>query len=158
MKHLAAALGAVAMLGVTGASAETVFSGIIRVTAATPQCEFFNEEGGRTFTSRFHPRIAGNADFTGLSFIQPLYAIGYSLEGASFTNAFQVVRSGGVGWGETYTYTPGSAIKITSMTPPTLTASTPQVLLRGQVRRPEDDPGGNLCIITFIGSYVLEPL
>src|SRR5436853_5847868 len=51
----------------TGASAEAVYRGAITITAVTPQCQ--NVHVGDSNTSRFHPKIPGNAGFSGLSFV-----------------------------------------------------------------------------------------
>ena len=91
-----------------------------------------------------------------ISFLQPLSAVGYKLNGDSFDEFFRHVISGGVGWGDPYTWN-GSKVRITHQVPETITSTTPGVFLRGQIMKPEDDPGGMACIITFTGSYVLRP-
>jgi hypothetical protein len=154
IRRLILAAAAVAMTVVTSASAETVFAGIIRTTAATAPCQFYDV--GRIDASQFHPNIAGNANFSAISFLQPLSAVGYKLNGLAFDATFRNVITGGIGWGDPFNWT-GSQVKIFFQSPATITATTPQLLLRGQIKKPENDPGGIACIITFSGSYVLRP-
>jgi hypothetical protein len=142
------------MLLVSSASAETLFHGTLRVTKATSQCQFFSV--GREFNSTFHPKMTGNANFSAISFIEKYYAVGYSLAGKVFTKTFQPVVSGGVGWGDPFSWT-GSQVLVSFQSPAPVAANTPQLLLRGQVKKPENDPGGVACVIDFAASYVLSP-
>lgn len=142
------------MAATTTASAETVFAGQIRTTAATAACQFYGV--GRIDASQFHPTIAGNAAFSAISFLQPLSAVGYKLNNINFDATFRNVITGGVGWGDPFSWT-GSQVRISSQSPATITATTPSVVLRGQIKKPENDPGGVACIITFTGAYVLRP-
>lgn len=147
---LAAGLIAV---GGNAASAETVFHGSIKITAVSAQCQDVNV--GDQATSSFHPNIAGNNTFTGLSFVHSYSAIGYGLGNVPFDATFRNATSGGVGWGDVYNWT-GSQIRKTFQSPATITNTTLQVLLRGQIKKHDNDPGGALCIATFIASYVKD--
>ncbi len=136
------------------ASAEAVYTGVIRTIATTPECQYYSV--GRLDNSQFHPSIAGNAAFSAISFLQPYSAVGYQLSNNDFDQFFRPVVSGGVGWGNPFSWT-GSKVRIINQVPDTITASTPGVFLKGQIMKPEDDPGGQACIITFTASYVLRP-
>jgi hypothetical protein len=150
---VAFAAAAVAM-GATSAAAETVFAGTVRTTDVTPACQFYGV--GRIDNSQFHPKIPGNAGFSAISFLQPHSAVGYKLENRNFDEFFRTVVSGGVGWGDPFEWT-GSRVRVTVQIPEHITPSTPAVFLRGQIIKPEDDPGGTACIIDFDASYVLRP-
>lgn len=139
----------------SGASAEVVFRGTTLITKVTPQCQ--NTRVGDTSVSRFHPKIAGNANFSGLSFVHQFSAIGYGLDGRSFDATLRAVRSGGVGWGDPYTWN-GSKVAVTSSTPPLgqIKPTTRQLLLRGKIVKHDNDPGGAACVVDFAASYVLS--
>jgi len=87
-------------------------------------------------------------------------ARGHGLAGIAFDATFRTVITGGVGWGDTYTVPPAerAQIRVTSYTPPlaNINASTPTLILRGQIKRLFNDPGGLACIATFIGTYVKD--
>jgi hypothetical protein len=138
----------------TNASAEAVFAGVVRTVAVTPECEFYHV--GRTDNSQFHPKIPGNASFAAISFLQPLSAVGYKLDGMNFDEHFRHVIEGGIGWGDPFEWE-GSKVRVTHQVPEHITSNTPAVFLRGEIKKPEDDPGGTDCVITFHGSYVLRP-
>jgi hypothetical protein len=79
--------------------------------------------------------------------------MGYKLGNVPFDANFRPVVSGGIGWGDPFSWT-GSVIRKTVQVPATITNTTPQVLIRGELKKPENDAGGALCVETFIGSYV----
>jgi hypothetical protein len=83
------AIVAAAMAAATSASAETVYAGVVRTVAVTPECEFFDV--GRLDTSHFHPNIAGNSAFSAISFLQTFSAMGYKLNNNTFDEYFRPV-------------------------------------------------------------------
>ena len=156
----ASALAAALLAGMaTAATAEVVFVGTVINTAVTAACQ--NAHVGERYPSVFHPAVvAGNDNFTGLSWIRGHYPIGHFFEG-SLDATFRAVETGGVGWGDTY-FRPASGwaqIRIISSVPAisSITASTQTLTLRGQIRRFSSDPGGLACIVTFQGVYAKDP-
>lgn len=143
----------------TIAAAEVVFVGTIINTAVTRQCQF--SHAGDRFPSVYHPKVAGNENFSGLSWIRGHYAVGHSLAGRAFDANFRGVETGGVGWGDAY-FKPAAQraqIRITSSVPPigSINNNTPTVILKGQIKRLNNDPGGLDCVVTFTGTYVKDP-
>ena len=151
-------LAALLSAGVTTASAEVVFIGTIKITAVTPQCQNVNVNDHDQST--FHPKITGNASFSGLSWVGSHGARGHGLDNLAFDATFRTVITGGFGWGDTFTVPPAerAQIKVTSYTPGigSINASTPTLILRGQIKRLFNDPGGLACIATFLGTYVKD--
>lgn len=152
---LAAALTAA---GTTAASAEVVFIGTIKITAVTAQCQ--NVHANDVNPSTFHPKIVGNGNFSGLSWVGTYSARGHSLDGRAFDATFRTVITGGVGWGDTFTTTAAqrAQIAVTSYSPAlaSINASTQTLTIRGQIKRLFNDPGGLACVATFIGNYVKD--
>jgi hypothetical protein len=143
----------------TIASAEVVFVGTIINVAVTPQCQFSG--AGDRYPSVFHPKITGNENFSGLSWIRGHYAVGHLLGGIAFDTNVRTVETGGVGWGDTY-FKPAAEraqIRISSSVPAigSINTGTQTVILNGQIKRPFGDPGGLACVITFRGTYVKDP-
>jgi hypothetical protein len=149
-------LAALLSAGATTASAEVVFVGTIKITAVTAQCQ--NVHVNDTNPSTFHPKIAGNSPFSGLSWVGTYSARGHALNNAAFDATFRTVKTGGVGWGDAFIAPQATwaQIRVTSYSPAlgSINASTPTVTLRGQIKRLFDDPGGSACIATFVGTYV----
>jgi len=87
-------------------------------------------------------------------------ARGHGLDGLAFDATFRVVNTGGVGWGDPYTVAAAerAQIAVTSYSPAlaSINASTASVVIRGQIKRLFNDPGGLACIATFLGSYVKD--
>ena len=157
MSRGAIVAAALFVTGVTTASAaETVFWGTIKITAVSAQCQKVHV--GDNEQSQFHPKMAGNANFAGLSWVFRYGARGHALNGRNFDASFRTVQTGGVGWGDAYTVPPAqnAQIRITSYTPAigSITATTAYVILQGQIKQPFSDPGGLNCTASFIGSYV----
>ncbi len=132
------------------AQAAVSFVGALVVTAATAGCQSWAK--GDTRISKYQPFIAGGQDM--LLFELSTYAgVAYSLS-APLTAAFQpavasfVNASLGV-WN-------GSQIRVSSQVPTTIVGATRYVFLRGQIKNPAHDAGGNSCTITFEGAYVRE--
>lgn len=136
--------------GTSTALAEVLFQGAFTVTAVTPACQ--ETDVGFNGTSIFHPNTAGNANFSGISFVQQFFAIGHLLNGAPFDGTFRNVQTGGVGWGDAWTWT-GSQLRLLAPIPPPITVQTRFVSLRGQIKKFYNDPGGAACVITFEASY-----
>lgn len=154
-----AILGAVLIAGgTTTASAEIVFVGTIKITAQTAQCQ--RNRVNDVANSTFHPLVAGNQSFAGLSWVWTHYSKGHGLAGRNFDTVFRVVQTGGVGWGDPYIVnaTRQAQIRIISSVPAAgaITAATPAVQMTGQIRRFDDDPGGLACVFTFIANYVKD--
>ena len=152
---LAAALLAAAT---ATASAEIVFVGTIKITAVSPQCQNINVNDINQ--SSFHPRVAGNANFSGISWVSNHSARGHGLNGLAFDATFRTVVTGGVGWGDPYEVDAArrAQIRVLSYTPAlaNITNTTPTLTILGQVRRLFEDPGGLACIATFVGTYVKD--
>ena len=149
---LAAGLLAV---GATAASAETVFSGMIRITAATAQCQ--GSHVGDISPSRFHPFFAGQTtQAEGLTFVYPLGGSGYSLSNHIFDATFRAVQSGYLGSSGVVVLPGAHWSQIGAVVRPAITNTTPTVVLRGQIKRPDDDGGGLACVVNFTGVYVKE--
>ena len=154
-----AILGTALLAGAaTTASAETVFVGTIKITAVTAQCQ--NVHVNDYAQSVFHPKIVGNANFAGLSWVWTHYAKGHLLGGLNFDATFRTVTTGGVGWGDPYTWpsTKAAQIAVTYYSPAvaSITAATPIVIIRGQFKRFNNDPGGLACVASFTGTYVKD--
>jgi hypothetical protein len=154
-----AILATLLLAGVTTvASAESVFTGTIKFTAVTTQCR--NVRVNDFGNSVFHPKITGNANFAGLSWVWSHYAHGHVLSNLNFDATLRTVVTGGVGWGDVYTKpaTQASKIAITAYSPPiaNITASTQTVIIVGKIARPFNDPGGLSCVATFLGTYVKD--
>lgn len=144
--------------GANSAGAEIVFSGKIKFTAVTSQCR--NVRVKDFADSSFHPIVGSNSRVAGLSWVWPGNSRGHGLYGVNFDATFRAVKTGGVGWGDPYLRptTAESQIRIVSYAPAitAITATTEIVTIRGQIRRPFDDPGGLACIATFIGVYMKD--
>jgi hypothetical protein len=159
MQMIKRALIAAALLasGISGAWAEVVFEGSIRHTAVSAQCQ--NQHVNDKYNSTFHPNTAGNDNFSSLSWVSSHGARGHSLSGA-LTNIFQDVVTGGVGWGDAFIVPEEefAQIRLISSTPviANLTTTTQAVILRGQIRRLFNDPGGLACTVTFIGTFTKD--
>ena len=76
MKSALIATCLVASLWSTGASTEIVFHGTINVAAATHCLDW---HPGDNALSSYQPRVARNANFTGLSYVSRFEAQGYGL-------------------------------------------------------------------------------
>ncbi len=151
-------LAALLSAGATTASAEVVFIGTIKITAVTAQCQ--NVHVNDVNPSTFHPKIVGNGNFSGLSWVGTYSARGHVLDNVAFDATFRTVKTGGVGWGDPYTAAQATwaQIAVTSYSPAlgSINTSTPTLILRGQIKRLFNDPGGLACVATFIGTYVKD--
>jgi hypothetical protein len=155
---------AIVAAGTTSGMAEIVFVGKIKFTGqpgpTISRCQ--QNRVNEYANSNFHPAgVGGNENFAGLSWVYPHYAIGHSKSG-NFTSTFQVVNTGGVGWGDTY-FRPAaqrSEIRILSSVPAVaaITAATQTLTITGQIKRFLNDPGssGFPCILNFTGTYVKD--
>lgn len=141
---------ALVAVGTTSALAEIVFGGAFVVTAVTSQCQ--DTSVGKSGTSQFHPNVAGNLNFSAISFVHQFYATGYKLPSLPFDSTFRNVQSGGVGWGDPFTWT-GSQVRLLT-TLPSITTATRFVSLKGQIKKFERDSGGATCVVTFDASYI----
>lgn len=129
------------------ASAEILFRGVIKWTAANAACAG-GPNAGNEENARYHPAIApGNSNFSALNRIWSYGATSYTLDTGSFTNAFQKVRNDSIGWSN-YTPDKPSFVKMTQ-SPATITATTENVTLVGQIKNPWGDNGFENCIVDF---------
>ena len=76
----------------SGADAEEVFHGSLLYTAAS-NCQF--SRGGNQYNSVYHPRRAGNLNFTSLTQIHDLGGAAYHLDGLNFDATFRTVKAAG---------------------------------------------------------------
>jgi hypothetical protein len=137
------------------AAAEVLFEGTAVFTAVS-NCQFLPAVDQTT--SRYHPRVLGNQNFTGLSFTYMFSSAGYKLVGKNFGPTFKNVESGGTGYGDNFTWT-GSQILISEQNPATIDLSTRFVTLRGRIKKHYNDPGigGQPCIGDFEAAYIRDP-
>ncbi len=150
-----AILAAGLAVGATAASAETVFSGMIRITATTVQCQ--GTHIGDISPSRFHPFFAGQATHAeGLTFIYPLGGSGYTLASHVFDPTFREVQSGYLGSSGVVVQPQPHRSQIAVAARPVINNTTPTLVLKGQIKRPDDDGGGLACVASFTGVYVKE--
>jgi hypothetical protein len=135
------------------ADTQLVWEGYATVTASTIQCSGHGGTGtGDTHVSIFRPKILSTDTPTFLSFILLRFA-----ETMENTNESTVPQMHGLGnyaasavdsrakfdkWAGTYSLT---------VSPPAITASTPVVLINGNIDSFENVPG---CTVTFKGVYV----
>ena len=135
------------------ASAEIIFQGTLKWTSAD-WCLY--ERPGAAYTSAYHPRLAGNMNFSGLTTLYQFGGAGYQLTGADFNATYRPVEGVGLGWSG-YTFK-NAYIRVTERSPATITAGTPFVTLKGQIMRPGNDPGvnGKICVVSFEGAYRRE--
>ncbi len=150
--------------GTTPGMAEIVFVGKIKFTGqpgpTVSRCQ--RNRVNEYANSTFHPAVVGgNDNFAGLSWVYPNYAIGHSKSG-NFTSTFQVVNTGGVGWGDTY-FRPTAQraeIRIIGSVPAVanITGATQTLTITGQIKRFLNDAGsgGFPCILNFTGTYVKD--
>lgn len=135
------------------ASAEVRFRGHVVITAIN-NCQNGEMQVGWDFRSEFHPRLAGNDDFTGLSLVHDFGAIGNRLQSKDFTSAYQTVIKGGVGWGDGYVPQKKGAILLSTQQPKIISASTQTINVTGKMKNPWGDEGSEQCEATFRGVYV----
>ena len=134
----------------TAASAETLFSGVLNVTAVTAACT--NEASvNDNSNAQFHPAdVAGNSDFAALNQIDRYSARSWKLLApGSFTDAFQQTSNVSIGWSD-YTPDKPSFLLVSKQTPTTLTTTTQSVTLVGKIKNPYGDAGFEACEETFI--------
>ena len=128
---------------------------MIRITAATTQCQ--GTHVGDISPSRFHPFIAGQTTpAEGLTFIYPLGGSGYTLANHIFDPTFRPVQSGYLGSSGVVVLPSTHWSQIAVAARPAINNTTPTVVLKGQIKRPDDDAGGLACIASFTGVYVKE--
>jgi len=134
----------------TAAGAETLFCGVLNVTAVTPACT--NEVSiNDNSNAQFHPAdVAGNSNFSALNQIDRYSAHSLKLLApGSFTDAFQQTSNVSIGWSD-YTPDKPSFLLVSKQMPSTLTTTTPNVTLVGQIKNPYGDTGFEACVETFI--------
>ncbi|MCB1397573.1 MAG: hypothetical protein H6898_15650 [Rhodobacter sp.] len=111
--------------------------------------------GTAQVNARFRPSgIGSNGDSSRLSFFDRFYAMNFFLGSGRFTRSFQQVDAGGLGSG-IYHWPVETRVRVTRQTPnnTALRATTPQVLLVGQVRGMEDYPD---CTFSFRATLLLR--
>jgi hypothetical protein len=137
--------------GVAGsASAETLFEGAMKITAATG-CTMGPSVGWSSFSS-FHPNaVTGgtNNNFTALNFVFPTGGLSWSLAAGAFNATFKQTTCGGIGW-NVYSCAKPSFIKVTSQVPASLTTTTPTMSLFGQIKNFNGQVGQENCVATFV--------
>jgi hypothetical protein len=135
------------------AAAETRYRGAV-VFTATKNCTANDAQVGWKFKSEFHPRLAGNGDFSAISLVYEYGAIGHKLNGANFTSTYATVKSGGVGWGDAYTPDKRTSVLVSSQQPQTIKSGTETVFLVGKFKNVWGQTGAEGCEVTFNGAYV----
>ena len=131
----------------TPASAEILFRGVIRITAAQ-NCPNGPNVGNLDHAS-YHPRGLGNENFAALTQIWTFGANSYRLaDGKNFTASFQQVISKGIGWAD-YTPSKPSFVLVSSQVPKPLTLGTTSITLKGRIKNPRGNDGAETCIVDF---------
>ena len=142
------ALGAALLSGTaTSARAEILFRGLMEWTAVNAACAGGPRAGDQD-NARYHPAVApGNFNFAALNRIWRFGATSFALETGSFTTAFKQVSNVSIGWSD---YTPDrpSFVRLTQ-SPATITSTTPNVTLVGQIKNPWGEIGLENCIVDF---------
>lgn len=134
----------------SSARAELLLRGTMVWTSASG-CP--NQYVGTTYNTQLHPRNTPN-NFTGLTIISDYGAVGYHIDGRSFSSTqYLRVTAGGIGSSD-YAFTFPTFIKATQV-PVTITASTPIVRLSGFIKNPFGTVEN--CLIGFNASYVPLP-
>ena len=152
-KHVVryAAIGAgLSLAGLSAAQADFVDwygSGVITNVNNCPIGNFENHVN-RNFHARcLPPNIGTNGANVSLSFLNQHWAQGYSRNG-SFTSAFQNVTA------QTIARFPGPSgyqvqVRVITQTPASITAATPMITLKGQVKGFSGFPTNNNCVADF---------
>jgi hypothetical protein len=122
-------------------------SGVITAVNNCPIGNFENHVN-RVFHARFlPPNIGDNGAKVSLSFLSQHWAQGYARNSA-FTSAFQNVTA------QTIARFPGPSgypvqVRVISQTPGSITAATPMITLRGQVKGFSGFPTNDNCVADF---------
>jgi hypothetical protein len=108
----------------------------------------FGTSVNKVFNARFLPaNIGTNGTKSSLSFLNQHWAQGYALTGV-FTSTFKTVTA------QTIARFPGPSgytvqVRVTSQTPATISATTPMITLKGQVKGFSGFPTNNNCVADF---------
>lgn len=160
---IATALSTAFMVSSNHASAEPIGPAVITTTSKftfygavvlTSSSHCASVQDGWQFVSVYHPRVAGNAqhNFVGMTLTTEVQGEGFRLNNAVLTSTFKSVQS--ISYANGIEVLPNAQIRIISQTPATLTATTPFLKLRGEIKRPFNDAGsGGACIVGFDASY-----
>jgi hypothetical protein len=135
----------------SSASAEVRFRGAFTLTAVTNCLARYL---GETFNSAYRPAgIGGNPNVTSLSELNTYSGDVYELPGANFPlRTWVPVTAHGL---DNLSYNFDAKIYIAGMQPPTITAATEFVTVRGYIWNMGNDPGvaPNKCVVAFRGAY-----
>jgi hypothetical protein len=133
------------------ATAETRFRGSFTLTF-TRDC--LARYVGETFNSTFRPaRIGGNPNVTSLTQLNQYSGDVYELAGRSFAlTVWHPVKGYGL---DNLHYEFDARIRLTQLSPQTITPTTNFVVIVGAIERMGNDPGigGKTCVAGFRGAY-----
>jgi hypothetical protein len=141
-----------AWLGADTGFAETRFRGNILFTAVQNCPDGYAREGWH-FRSEFHPRVAGNDNFSAVSLVFDYGAAGFKLDNANFTASYQEVLTGGVGWGDAYVPPQKAFVLVSAQQPATLSPTSPSVIVTGKIKNVWGQDEGVNCEVSFRGVY-----
>lgn len=151
----AAALAlAAAAVPPAAATAQTVeFRGFGYVYGFNAACEADGWVGTPNMLVRYRPYGLGSNGGSHLAFFERFYASAYRLDGRRFDRTWRDVEAGQVG-SLVWVYDEGtSQARVTTHAPATLTATTPQIRLVGQIRGWGGVPG---CIASFEATVIRQ--
>lgn len=159
-RRLIAAVSAAAIVAFTSGAAlaadtQKTWQGLVTIYTVTSQCASANTEVGDFVTAVYRPKLASTNTNTFLSFI-------YSRAAMTFQNMSEATRPQMRGAGN-YTSTgingraksfSNSSTYSFTITPATITASTPSVTINGKINNYFATVG---CTVTFAGGFGRRP-
>ena len=125
--------------------AEVVFRGVFEITGANADC-INGQYVGNINNAQFHPRGLGNENFAALTTIYSFGGNSYKLEGKNFSNSFQTVQYGGVGWS---VYIDDTKVSLALDKVPDISATTNFLELTGRIKNLRGNDGQENCIVNF---------
>lgn len=131
------------------AAAEVVeYRGVATVTAKNKACTQAGWVVGEKTNPnmRFRPpKVGDNGKRTTLSVFYPFWATSFVLDKGTLGKSFKAVYAAATGSG-TYGYENGAEVRITALSPSTVSDATAKVKIKGEVRGFDDIPG---CVVSF---------
>jgi len=131
------------------ASAQSVeFRGKATVIPKSKACAEYGWDVGKKTTANMRyrpPKLGSNGDLTKIALFYPFWSTSFTLEKGRLGSKFKTVSSFGMS-ASPYFYTENAAVRVTSLSPSKITATTKTVKIEGEVRGFDEMPK---CVVTF---------